>query len=113
METIQKHSDKWKEYHYFDLGLVPIAMGPVAYQRLLDMFFQEYLSNLGVKIYSLRPLSLLRGAPLKNVQDIWVSRKEITEAVGCGKNPIQFSVINDFIRLPEISRKWTERWLLS
>lgn len=111
LETIQKHHDKWQEYHYFDLGLIPIAMGPIVYQQLLDMFFHEYLSKLGVKVYSLRPLNLLRGAPLKNTQDIWVSRKELVEALGCEKQPVQFSVINDFIRLPELSKQWVERWL--
>lgn len=111
LEAIQKNSDKWQEFHYFDLGLVPIAMGPVIYQQLLDMFFHEYLSELGVKIYSLRPLNLLRGAPLRNIQDIWVRRDEITEALGCNKTPVQFSVINDFIRLPELSDRWLERWM--
>lgn len=111
LEAIQKNYDKWQEFHYFDLGLVPVAMGPVIYQQLLDMFFHEYLSNLGVKVYSLRPLNLLRGAPLKNIQDIWVSRKDITEALGVSKTTVQFSIINDFIRRPELSELWRARWL--
>lgn len=110
LEVMQRYSNKWKEFHYFDLGLVPVVMAPITYQHLVDMFFHEYLSELGVKMYSLRPLSLLRGAPLKNV-DIWVSRKEITEALGCNKTAVQFSVINDLIRLPELSERWMKRWL--
>lgn len=109
LDVIQDNWNRWQEFHYFDLGLIPVSMGPIVYQPMLDAFFHREMADLGVKTYSLEPLTLLRGAPIKNIKDLWVPRKELALALGFS-DYLRFSVINDYLRKADVSERWRAVW---
>lgn len=109
LETLQIKQPQWEAYGYFDLGMVPMAMGPSVIHNLLRRFIIELCQDIGVKAYDMYPTVLLRGGykPHDMEKDIWVFRSDIAKVVG--KDELSFSTI-DFFNRKEVKDRWVQRF---
>lgn len=105
--TLQMKQAQWTTFSHFDLGMVPMAMGPSQLHNLIVPVMIRVCEHFGVKTYPMRPVSLLPGSTSvdKLENDIWVFRKDIAEATGTTE--LGFSVI-DFLGKKEVRNIWLE-----
>lgn len=107
LTSLQSLQSSWESTGYFDLGMVPLAMGPSPVHNILRSFMIDFCVNKGLKYYEMRPISLLHGGypPSTMDRDIWVFRRDIAELAGVDE--LSFSVIN-FLDSVEVTSKWEE-----
>lgn len=105
LTTLQVKSKQWTNYGYFDLGMVPVAMGPSSIHNILRPFIIDYCRSIGLKYYEMRSVSLLQGGyrPKDMDNDIWVFRSDL--GVFMGVDELKVSVI-DFLDSPEVKQRW-------
>lgn len=106
LKTLQTLSNKWTNYGYFDLGMIPLAMGPSHFQPHLAEFIKIYCSKKDITYYELPGVSLLAGGFSGGTTDIWVFREELCKETNFGGNPLTFSVI-DYIE-KEVWEGWKQ-----
>lgn len=123
LKTLQTNSNKWVDYGYFDIGMVPFSMVPLvkgANSKTIEYnfitihteFAVRYLIKHGIQYYKLPQVSFMKGIKLgSNFTDIWVTRKDICEATGFTGNPLQFSIIEYLERnvAPEWNKTYNNR----
>lgn len=108
LTTLQIKQAQWESYGYFDLGMVPLAMGPSAVHNLLRMFVIDLCRDMNLKYYDMYPAILLTGGYRAQdmEQDIWVFREDIANVVGTTE--LNFSVI-EFFEREDVRVKWEEK----
>ena len=104
LKTLQSLSNKWVNYGYFDLGMVPLAMGPSHFQPHLMEFIKLYCPKKDITYYELPGVALMPGGFASGMKDIWVFREELCKEIGFKGNPLTFSVI-DYIE-KEVYDEW-------
>lgn len=108
LTTLQVKSSQWTNYGYFDLGMVPVAMGPSSIHNILRPFIIDYCRSIGLKYYEMKSVSLLQGGyrPKDMDNDIWVFRYDLGRIIGVDE--LKVSVI-DFLDNEEVKQRWEMR----
>ena len=79
---LNTQQDQWRNFGYLDMGMVPLAMLPSFFPEEI----KEVLSNAarvkGITVHSMPPVSNLRGSYRGTVNDVWIFREELAEALG-------------------------------
>lgn len=107
LESLQSMYNEWTSSGYFDLGMVPLAMGPSPVHNVLRSFMIDLCMYKGIKYYEMHPVSLIFGGypPRSMDKDIWVFRQDIAKIAGTTE--LGFSVIN-FLNDLEVRKRWQE-----
>lgn len=88
IELLNLHKDKWQNYGYLDLGMMPLAMGPSFMQSSLVKSLTEIMKACRVKCYSLPPVSLMYSSCKLPVNDIWVFKSDISKMLGIPEDKV-------------------------
>ena len=85
IEYLNLHRDKWCNYGYLDLGMIPVAMGPGFMQDKIVQIVVKALSKHDVPHYVMPPVSFMHEVCRMGVDDIWVFREDINKVFGKDK----------------------------
>lgn len=108
LTTLQIKQSQWTNYGYFDMGMVPLVMGPSMTHILIHTFFVSWCINQHIPFYEMPPVSFLGGQVKQDIgKDIWVFRKDIAPTVG--EDELNFSIIN-YIDRQEVKSAWQEMY---
>lgn len=106
LKTLETKKAMWVKFGYFDLGMIPLAMGPSHFQPHLIEFIKLYCSKKDITYYEMPGVSFMTGGFAGGMTDVWVFREELCKEIGFRGNPLTFSVI-DYIE-KEVYEGWKE-----
>lgn len=72
----------WVQNGYLDLGMMPLAMAPSFMQSAVSNAMANVAKKLGVSIYFMPPVSLLKDKCNIASNDIWVFKEDVANALG-------------------------------
>jgi len=81
IDLLNLHRDKWVNYGYLDLGMMPLAMAPSFMQGVVSQAMSTVANKLGIPIYSMPAVSLFFERCSVGENDIWVFKKDIAQVM--------------------------------
>lgn len=94
LDYLNAHYNEWVSYGYFDLGLIPLFMGPSFMQEALMNEIGMIISAWNVPIKPMRACSFL-GRSYFGPNDSWIKRTDFEKATGV---PADQACMSTFIK---------------
>lgn len=82
LQFLNGHRDKWKNYGYLDLGMIPVAMGPSFIHKFIVDRLSQRLGELKIGIYRMPSVSLFYDSIKMSSVDLWMFREDASKAMG-------------------------------
>lgn len=95
IDLLNLHRDKWVNYGYLDLGMMPLAMAPSFMQGAIREGMATIANGLNVPIYYMPAVSLLFERCSVGEDDIWVFKSDIARVMNIPETQV---TLNKFLR---------------
>lgn len=81
IDLLNLNQNKWTNYGYLDLGMMPLAMAPDFMQPVIRDLMLQMCRVLGIPSYLMPPVSLLYNIVRVKEEDVWAFKDDVARVM--------------------------------
>ena len=88
LDYLNRHMDRWVNYGYLDMGMVPLGFAPTFLQGVWNEYVSTYLVKNGIPYEMMPAISLFSNKYKSRAHDIWAFKSDIAKALDMKESDI-------------------------